>query len=574
MRFSATSSSRASRPSRIDSGGLTAGHIRLERRLAAWILVVAVVYFVSAKLGLTLAFETANVTAVWPPAGIALAALVLGGGRLWPGVALGAFAANVTTDVPVYTAAGIALGNTLEAVVGAWLLERVGFRPSLARVRDVVALALLAAVASTMIAATIGVASLELGDAVGGGVSDAWRVWWLGDMTGNLLVASLLLVLVSQWPYRDLSGRGLEAFLLFVAIVAAGLLVFSHEASTGYVVFPLVVWAAIRFLQLGATISVLVLATIAVAFTANDTGPFIESSQDDSLLLAQGFSAITGFTALMLAAVTSERSRAEGRVRRLAEGLQASLIPPRIPEIAHFEVAGWYRAGALEQEVGGDFYDVFEAEPGHWMVVIGDVCGKGPEAASLTALARYTLRATADQAAEPSEALQILNDAMLEQRTDQRFMTVALARVAASDTHSQVTLSSGGHHPALVLRAGGEVEEVGPPGTLLGVYRDPLLVDERLELLAGDALVLFTDGLSERRRPSQDRAGQVRQVLSAAAGLGADELVARLAALALSDGERADDDVAVLVLRRRADGRVHLRRLGSTRGAGGDRSAA
>src|SRR5262245_39269580 len=140
-------------------------------RLAAsgWMLVLALAYFASAKLGLGLASATPSVTAVWPPTGIALAALVLWGRRLWPGVLLGAFLANVTTDVPVYTAAGIAVGNTLEAVVGAWLLDRVGFRPTLDRLRDIFALVLLAAIVSTAISATIGVISLSIGDSLSDG---------------------------------------------------------------------------------------------------------------------------------------------------------------------------------------------------------------------------------------------------------------------------------------------------------------------------------------------------------------------------------------------------------------------
>ena len=124
-------------------------------------LALALVYFGSAKLGLQLAFSNESVTAIWPPTGIALAVLVLWGRGLWPGVLLGAFLANVTTDVPVYTAAGIAVGNTLEAVVGAWLLERVGFRPTLLRLRDLFALVVLGAVISTAVSATIGLAALR-----------------------------------------------------------------------------------------------------------------------------------------------------------------------------------------------------------------------------------------------------------------------------------------------------------------------------------------------------------------------------------------------------------------------------
>ena len=127
---------------------------------AAKVVALAGVYYGAAKLGLELAFETPSVTAVWPPTGIALAALVLGGYRLWPGVALGAFLANSWTGVPVYAVLGIAAGNTLEAVVGTYLLRRVGFRPSLERVRDVLSLAALAAVVSTTVSATFGVTSL------------------------------------------------------------------------------------------------------------------------------------------------------------------------------------------------------------------------------------------------------------------------------------------------------------------------------------------------------------------------------------------------------------------------------
>ena len=166
-------------------------------------------------------------TAVWPPTGIALAASARGRG-LWPGVLLGAFLANVTTDVPVYTAAGIAVGNTLEALVGASLLDRFGFRPAL-RLRDIFALVVLAAFLSTAVSATIGVASLSVEDSLSQGALSTWRVWWLGDMGGDLLVASLIFVLVTHWPYRDLPGSVAEALVLTVAFVGIGLVVFTND---------------------------------------------------------------------------------------------------------------------------------------------------------------------------------------------------------------------------------------------------------------------------------------------------------------------------------------------------------
>jgi integral membrane sensor domain MASE1/anti-sigma regulatory factor (Ser/Thr protein kinase) len=515
-----------------------------------WGLVLALIYFAAAKLGLGLAFSTPSVTAVWPPTGIALAALVLGGRGLWPGVLLGAFLANVTTDVPVYTAAGIAVGNTLEALVGALLLDRFGFRPELRRLRDIFALVVLAAFLSTALSATIGVASLSVGDSLQEGALSTWRVWWLGDMTGDLLVASLIFVLVTQWPYRDLPGSAPEALVLLLALIGVALVVFTQDAPAAYLTFPIMAWAALRFLQPGASVAAVALAAVAVSFTANDSGPFVRPSQDDSLLLAQGFSAVLGLTGLILAATTSQRRLAERRAQHLADDLQAELLPPQLPEIPQFEAAGWYRAGAQGQVAGGDFYDVFKASPGRWVAVIGDVCGKGPEAASLTALARYTLRAVGRQANRPSDALRALNEAILEQRSDQRFMTAVLVQLDVARPHNGVALSNGGHPPPLLVRARGEVEEVGAAGMLLGIYSDPELVDQPLELLPGDALVLFTDGLGERRDPHDDPTARISELLRAHAGASANETAARLGQLALSNGAKPDDDVAVVVLRR------------------------
>jgi integral membrane sensor domain MASE1/anti-sigma regulatory factor (Ser/Thr protein kinase) len=522
-------------------------------RLAAfqWTLVLALLYFAAAKLGLALAFATPNVTAIWPPAGIALAALVLWGRRLWPGVLLGAFLANVTTDAPVYTAAGIAVGNTLEAALGSYLLERAGFRPTLNRLRDIFELVLLAGVVSTAVSATIGVASLAVGDSLPHSVLSTWRTWWLGDMGGILIVAPAIFVLVTHWPYRHLPGKPAEAVVLFGLLVGIEVLVFSLDIPAVYLAFPIIVWAALRFLQPGAAVAALTFAIIAVSFTGNEAGPFFRRSEDDGLLLAQTFSAIVGLTGLILATVTFQRQRAERRAQHLAHDLQAELLPPKLPEIPEFEAAGWYRAGMRGQEAGGDFYDVFKAGSDRWMAVIGDVCGKGPEAASLTGLARHTLRAVGRHSTGPSEALGALNEAILEQRDDRRFMTAVMVQLDLASKTNGVALSNGGHPSPLLLRAQGGVEEVaGQGGMLLGIYADPALIDQRLELAPGDSLVLFTDGLAEGRDPDEDPASRIRDALEASAGGTARETASRLGKLAMSEDGYSGDDVAVVVLRR------------------------
>jgi integral membrane sensor domain MASE1/anti-sigma regulatory factor (Ser/Thr protein kinase) len=520
--------------------------------LTGWRAALALAYFGSAKLGLALAFTTPSVTAIWPPTGIALAALVLGGRRLWPGVALGAFAANVTTDIPVYTAIGIAIGNTLEAVVGASLLGWIAFRPSLDRLRDVFALVGLAGIVSTAISATIGVASLSLGDSLSDDALSAWRVWWFGDMGGDLLVAPFLFVAVTHWPYRRVLGRPLEALALLGGLIGVGVLVFSQSVDAAYAVFPFLIWAALRFLQPGAATASLIVATIAVVYTANGLGQFVVDSEDDSLLLAQTFSGVSGLSALILATVMSQRRRAERTAQDVARGFQTELLPPALPQIPQMQTAAWYRAGMQEQEVGGDFYDVFEAGPGRWIAVIGDVCGKGPEAASLTALARYTLRAVGREEVKPSEALYSLNQAILEQRSDHRFMTVALIGVSDESGRQIVTASSAGHPLPLLVRATGEVTQIGTAGTLLGIYPDPWLADHRVEMAAGDALILFTDGLNERRDPQDEPTRRIWDILSESAGSGANEITERLQGVAPEEDGEGTDDVALLVLRRTA----------------------
>ena len=260
-------------------------------------------YYGAAKLGLGLAYETDSVTAVWPPTGIALATLVLWGPRLWPGVALGALLANGWTGIPLYAVLGITLGNTLEALAGAWLLSRVaGFRPSLDRIRDIVALVVLAGGVSTAVSASIGVGTLLVAGEIGGGeFPSVWRTWWLGDMLGVVVVASALLVGVTHWPFRQAPGRPLEAAVAALLLIGVGTFAFSQTLALTFLVFPPLIWATLRFWQPGAALGSLLLAGIAVTFTANDVGPFSGRSPDEQLLLTQIFVGAAGLTALVLA---------------------------------------------------------------------------------------------------------------------------------------------------------------------------------------------------------------------------------------------------------------------------------
>ncbi len=520
----------------------------------AKLAAIAGAYYVSAKVGLDLAFETSSVTAIWPPTGLALAAMVLWGPRVWPGVALGAFLANAWTGVPVGTVLGITTGNTLEAVVGALLLRRVGFRPSLDRVWDVLYLVVLAAGISTVVSATIGVGSLLIGDEIEWGqAGTTWRTWWFGDMGGDLLVAPFVMVAATHWPFRRAPGHAAEALALALAIVAAGVLVFlPDDTNVAYLVFPLLVWAALRFWQPGAAAASLAVATIAVLFTANDSGPFVRSNPDESLLLAQSFFGVYGITVLVVAAVITERRRAEEVTEHIAQTLQESLLPSRLPEIPEIDAAARFRPAGGRYRVGGDFYDVFAVGPKSWAVVVGDVSGKGPDAAAVTALARYTLREAASHEDRPSRVLGLLNSAILRQRARREFCAVAYARLDLDHgSGARLTLAPGGSPLPLLLRARGGVEPIGRPGTLVGVDAELQIADTTIDLDPGDVLLFYTDGLTDAFAPEHTfTADELETLLAACDGLDAAGVADRVITGVLdSSAAEPRDDIALVVLR-------------------------
>jgi signal transduction histidine kinase len=221
-----------------------------------WLLVIAGAYVGAAKLGIHLNVSHGVITPVWAPSGISLAALFLLGLRYWPAVAIGAFLANVTSDVTVAVAAAIAVGNTLEAVVGAGVMRRFGFRPGLDRVRSVIVLTVGAALLSTAIAATNGVTVLTIAGERQDPYGTAWVLWWFGDAVGDLMVAPLLLVLSTLRRVRLSRAQIVEGAVLIATLGGLGAFVFLAGAwRYPYLLFPLLLWAALRFKSLGAATS-------------------------------------------------------------------------------------------------------------------------------------------------------------------------------------------------------------------------------------------------------------------------------------------------------------------------------
>ena len=314
-------------------------------RVPGWLVLalVAIAYFAVAKLGLSFQQDHDVVSAVWPPSGLALAAAVIFGGRVWPAIFAGALVANATTDSSLATAAGIATGNALAAFAAQALLARAHFQPALRRVRDVIALAILGAALSTALNATVGTASLlAAGVAHPHSLWAFWRVWWLGDLTGVLLVAPPLLLALGERPPhpRPLTQRRgwvAEAALLAAALVAAMLIVLHEGATLAFPIFPLIVLAAMRFRQCGAVLSALVVSAVAIAYTENGKGPFAGSAAAIDLLRAQTFVAVAALLGLLVAAMRSEWERTEDALARLEESERALAEAQRLARIGSWE---------------------------------------------------------------------------------------------------------------------------------------------------------------------------------------------------------------------------------------------
>jgi len=292
---------------------------RLLGRLAA-LAILAVAYSIAGKLGLRLAVVHASATAVWPPTGLALAALLVRGYRVWPSILLGAFLVNVTTAGSVGTSVGIAVGNTLEAILGAYLVRRFANGPrTLDRAQDIFKFALLAGVVSTTVSATFGVTSLALGGfASWSNYASIWLTWWLGDAAGALIVAPLLLLWSAnrrvQWP----RGQALEALIFVLCLVVVGQAVFGgwlptdvHNHPLEFLCIPPLVWAAFRFGQREAATASVALSALALWGTLRGSGPFVRDTQNESLLLLQAFMATVAVTTMAICAVVAERRRAE-----------------------------------------------------------------------------------------------------------------------------------------------------------------------------------------------------------------------------------------------------------------------
>ncbi|WP_351228360.1 MASE1 domain-containing protein [Streptomyces sp. NPDC002133] len=289
------------------------------------ILGVAAVYYGSAELGLLQQLVGGQVTPLWPPTGVAVAALVVFGLRIWPGIALGAFLVNVFIGPSLPAVLGIAAGNTIAPVCAYLMLGRAEFRPELDRLRDGLLLVFLGALAGMLISSTIGTGVLVLAGAVGAGEFwPTWSVWWTGDAMGVLVVTPFLLVLRrARWP-RDVSlPRWVEAVALTVATFLVTILATRGSSSTLlFLVFPLLIWAAFRFQLPGAAPCALVVSTLTIVAAARQVGPFAGQDLFSNMVTLQAFNGCAALTALLLAAVITERNATHEEIKRVCARLE------------------------------------------------------------------------------------------------------------------------------------------------------------------------------------------------------------------------------------------------------------
>ena len=323
-------------------------------------LIVAVVYFAGAELGLSLASFHENVTPVWPPTGIAIASLLIFGRRVWPGVLLGALAANLPTHISVASTIGIAIGNTLEAVVAYSLLQKSKqWHNSFDSVGEVLTFVVYAAVLAPLVSATMGSLTICFGDPNRwADFWSLWLTWWMGDGFGALIVSPFLL----SWSASRRINRqeGPEIGGLFVLLIIIVLIVFAgwfpgpvKTYPLAYLALPCLLWAALRFDQRIVTSAIVLMAGVALWGAKHAYGPFVQSSRNTSLLLLISFVGTASLMTLLVAAVMTERKNAEADKSRLGSELevQRRRIEDLVQHVPGVVWEAWGKPGTTERRV-------------------------------------------------------------------------------------------------------------------------------------------------------------------------------------------------------------------------------
>ncbi|WP_328999495.1 SpoIIE family protein phosphatase [Kribbella sp. NBC_00709] len=563
-------------------------------RTTAAIVLVGAAYYLGARLGLSLSLVERNVTPLWPPSGIALAAFLIMGRSMWPGVALAALAVNLPISTGPAPALFTALGNTLAPLVAAIVLERIGFRRQLDRQRDALAIVFLGALASMTISATVGAITLIASKGTGE-LATTWAVWWTGDAMGVLAVAPFLLCIPLFWELEPWPvARWLEAAVILALTIVFVSWTTRTDLHLLFLVLPLLGWASWRLQLRGAAPAALTASLIATWSAAHELGPFAGKSLLEQMLTLQAFNATVALTSFFLAALVTERmqfaralmsaaadleervrtrtaqlSAANERLRReihqrhetqqqlsleeertrrehqIAETLQRSLLPDRRPDIPGVAVAARYVPATADLHVGGDWYDVIQLRGGLIGLVIGDVAGHGLQAAAAMTQLRTAVRAYAVHDPSPEAVMNGLH--VLVRELPMAEMVTLLYVLYDPDTGT-ARFANAGHPPALLIDNGDTRYLDGGLAPPLGVlaHRDHAEVTHQLR--PGATLLLYTDGLVEKRTQSiQDGLDRLLAEASDLGGSDIDALCDHLLSTLTENGKVADD-IALIAL--------------------------
>jgi PAS domain S-box-containing protein len=343
--------------------------------------ILAVIYYFFAKFGLSLAGATAQVSLIWPATGIAIAALFVFGLNLWPGILIGAFIANLTTNETISMALMIAFGNSMEAYVAVFLLKKLRFNMKLARVRDVLIFVFIAALFAPVISASIGTSSLILGG-IGdwNAFWDVWLHWWTGNAIGALVVSPFIFLRTDFSLFRHINIDNLLSETLFsLIIIFISLLIFTPFVSVSlsrypfeYAIFPVMILASLRHRQKGSTWKTLLISALAVWGTVNGYGPFfIQGDIQLSLLFIQIFVGILAITFLVFSALVEERDEnelslalSEEKFRHLIENsTDAIVLIDEIGILSYVSPSTTEIIGYTEEEhVGMNVFDIIHSD--------------------------------------------------------------------------------------------------------------------------------------------------------------------------------------------------------------------
>ncbi len=516
-------------------------------------LLVALAYLASAKFGFTMASGTKQVTAVWPPTGIALAALLLWGNRVWPGIFIGAFASNVLSSEPAWTAAAIAGGNTLAPMLGAFLLRRFAFRIELERVRDVLLFTLLAS-AAMLVSATNGVTSLALARIVPwNAFFSVWWVWWTGDAMGALLVTPPLLTWMTALRNREREEpRGLELASFVVSFLTVSWISFASNFPLRLSVYPFIIWVALRFRPRETTLASLVVCAIAVWATVHDLGPWRLGPLDARLIQVDSWMASLALTGLTLGAVSAERRAARvalqgmlQQTRRSVETLQAAFLPEHLPQNAGLRCDAFYIAAEREGLIGGDWYDGFALPDGRFVFSIGDVAGHGLDAAVTAVRLRQGIFAAAFDAESPGE---ILATVAHDFGSQQDALATAVVGIVSPDLKT-LSYAIAGHPPPILAGPTMPVRQLEYGGIPLGAGTPVEWVTHEASLEPGGAILFYTDGLTEFARDIARAETAVMKTVTRLVEEPHIERPAEFVQRSVMGTRRPPDDTVVLVVR-------------------------